>query len=136
MAPTRRAEGTGDADGGVQRANSSRASSSTDLRIGAIAVVQLEDVPLVDATKVLWFQRHTETWPQPDDLLPMISAAGRPPDACVDDARPDYLPGRVIFVGSTQASKSAADTRPSAVAASLSVVPSLCAFLAIFAALS
>ena len=45
-------------------------------------------------------------------------------------------PGSVIFFASTHSSNCSAVSRPSASAASFSVVPSLCAFFAIFAALS
>ena len=44
--------------------------------------------------------------------------------------------GPIIFSGRTHWSNCSAVSRPSARAACLSVVPSLCAFLAIFAALS
>ena len=44
--------------------------------------------------------------------------------------------GRVIAAGSTQRSKSAAETSPSASAASRRLVPSRCAFCAILAAFS
>ncbi len=47
-----------------------------------------------------------------------------------------HIPGLIISSGLIHLSKSSAFTRPSASAASFSVMPSACAFLAIVAALS
>ena len=85
-----------------------------------------------------------------DALAAKLAGCGAEAFACADRSEPSFMrkpgrkdrafqfpsmPAQTMFAGSTHLSKSSALTCPRAMAASFSVVPSLCAFLAISAAL-